>query len=142
MPYVCTSRPLPLVTLVKVPLWLLWYRAGSEVRPFESQSGLLISRMSSQPSPSASKRATPEPSDSGRYFFPDLPLLWVNFTPEAPVMSVKVTPFRAGAEILAVTGGLEGAAAPRANTGIRATETASRRFAAVFKLNLLQSRTA
>src|SRR5258705_5306356 len=125
MPYVCTSRPLPLVTLVKVPLWLLWYRAGSEVRPFESQSRLLISRMSSQPSPSASKRATPEPSDSGRYFFPDLPLLWVNFTPEAPVMSVKVTPFGAGAELFAVTRSFVGGVAPTATTGIKDTGTAS-----------------
>ncbi len=34
-----------------------------------------------QPSPSASKKAQPEPIVSGRYFFPALPLLWTNLMP-------------------------------------------------------------
>src|SRR5947209_14632707 len=91
-----------------------------------------MKRTSSQPSPSASKMATPAPSVSGRYFFPDRPLLWVNLIPEAAVTSVKVT-FVAGAGLAALAGAFGGAAALKASAGSRTTETASRRFAAGFK---------
>ena len=37
--------------------------------------------MSGQPSPSASKKAQPEPSVSGRYFLPARPLLWMKWMP-------------------------------------------------------------
>src|SRR5262249_50370947 len=47
--------------------------------------------MSGQPSPSASRKAPPAPSVSGRNFLPARPLLWVNFTPEPAVMSVNLT---------------------------------------------------
>ena len=43
------------------------------LRPRGVQSLPLTRRISSQPSPSASKKAAPEPSVSGRYFFPDFP---------------------------------------------------------------------
>ena len=56
-------------------------RAVSDLRPRGVQSLLLISRMSGQPSPSASKKAAPEPRVSGRYFLPALPLLCVNWMP-------------------------------------------------------------
>src|SRR5262245_54987986 len=47
--------------------------------------------MSDQPSPSASKNTPPAPSVSGRYFFPNAPLLCVNVIPAAAVTSVNVT---------------------------------------------------
>ena len=47
--------------------------------------------MSGQPSPSASRNAQPDPIVSGRYFFPALPLLWVNRMPAAAVTSVNFT---------------------------------------------------
>src|SRR5262249_6739048 len=47
--------------------------------------------MSSQPSPSASKKAHPEPSVSGRNFFPARPLLCVHLIPAAAVTSVNFT---------------------------------------------------
>src|SRR6185295_12989036 len=97
MPYISTSRPLPLVTLVNVPLRLLRYSAWSDFLPRGCQSRLLISSTSSQPSPSASNSATPAPNVSGRYFLPARPLLWVNLMPAAAVASVSFTPFGAGA---------------------------------------------
>src|SRR5579871_3507428 len=90
-PYISTSSPLPAVTSVKVPLRLLWYRAGRERRPLGVQSLLLISRMSGQPSPSKSKKAHPEPRVSGSHFFPALPLLCTNLMPAAVVTSVNWT---------------------------------------------------
>src|SRR5438034_9790709 len=90
-PYISTSRPLPAVMLVNVPFLLLRYSADRDLRPRGAQSLLLMSRMSGQPSPSASKKAPPEPRVSGRYFFPARPLLCVNLTPDAAVMSVNFT---------------------------------------------------
>src|SRR2546426_10085228 len=87
IPYISTSRPLPAVILVNVPFLLLRYSADRDLRPRGVQSLLLMSRMSGQPSPSASKNAPPDPSVSGRNFFPARPLLWVNLTPEAAVIS-------------------------------------------------------
>src|SRR5689334_5193854 len=46
--------------------------------------------MSGQPSPSASKKAAPEPNVSGRYFFPARPELCTNLMPACAVTSVKV----------------------------------------------------
>src|SRR6187401_306993 len=92
MPYISTSSPLPTVMSTKDPLPVLRYKAlrvrfppGVQLLPFtRNRSG--------QPSPSASKNAPPEPSVSGRYFFPARPLLWVKRTPAAAVTSVNVTP--------------------------------------------------
>src|SRR5437899_10758837 len=96
MPYISTSSPLPAVMLVNVPSLLLRYRAERDLRPRGAQSLLLMSRISGQPSPSASKKAPPEPRVSGRYFFPARPLLCVNLTPEAAVMSVNFTSLTVG----------------------------------------------
>ena len=63
---------------------------GKRLRPRGVKSLLLSSRMSGQPSPSASKNAAPEPIVSGRYFFPARPLLWVKLMPAADVTSVNV----------------------------------------------------
>src|SRR4051812_39275967 len=68
--------------------------------------------MSSQPSPSASNRATPAPMVSGRYFFPARPLLWVKRTPEAAVTSVNRIP--GGGAGAAALGAGAAAARPRA----------------------------
>ena len=46
---------------------------------------------SCQPSPSASRKATPDPSVSGRYFLPKAPLLWRKRMPAGAVTSVKWT---------------------------------------------------
>ena len=89
IPYISTSSPLPAVTLVNVPFLLLRYRAWSERRPLGCQSLLLTSRMSGQPSPSASKNAQPEPTVSGRYFLPARPVLWTKVIPAAAVTSVN-----------------------------------------------------
>src|SRR5947207_1392844 len=48
-------------------------------------------RMSSQPSPSASKKAQPAPMVSGSHFLPVRPALWVKRMPAAAVTSVKRT---------------------------------------------------
>src|SRR5439155_12641282 len=90
MPYISTSSPLPAVMLVNVPFLLLRYSADRDLRPRGVQSLLLMSRMSGQPSPSASRKAPPAPRVSGRNFFPARPLLCVNLTPEAAVMSVNL----------------------------------------------------
>jgi hypothetical protein len=74
------------------PVPLLRYSALSDLRPRGVQSRLLTSKMSSQPSPSASKKAAPDPSVSGSHFFPARPLLCVNVMPEIAVTSVKVMP--------------------------------------------------
>jgi hypothetical protein len=61
---------------VNVPSWLLWYSAeydGAPGRP--GQFFELTSSTSCQPSLSASRNATPDPMVSGRYFFPNAPLL-------------------------------------------------------------------
>src|SRR5258708_1330286 len=92
IPYISTSRPLPAVMLVKVPFLLLRYSADRDLRPRGVQSLLLTSRMSGQPSPSASKKAQPEPSVSGRYFLPARPLLWVKWMPACAVTSVNTGP--------------------------------------------------
>src|SRR4051795_8026830 len=68
--------------------------------------------MSSQPSPSASNRATPAPMVSGRYFLPARPLLWMKRTPEAAVTSVNRIP-GCGAGTAALGAGAA-AARPRA----------------------------
>src|ERR1044071_176490 len=47
--------------------------------------------MSSQPSPSASRKAHPAPIVSGSHFLPVRPALWVNLMPAAAVTSVKPT---------------------------------------------------
>src|SRR5216684_747884 len=47
--------------------------------------------MSSQPSPSASKNATPDPMVSGSHFFPVRPELWTKRMPAAAVTSVNLT---------------------------------------------------
>src|SRR5437870_447702 len=78
--------------------------------------------MSSQPSPSASNRATPEPMVSGRYFLPARPLLWVKRTPEALVTSVN---FTAGAGGAALGGG---AAAIRARAARERADGVKRCF--------------
>src|SRR5580765_8307509 len=46
--------------------------------------------MSCHPSPSMSRKRPPAPSVSGRYFFPNAPLLWTNLMPAGIVTSVKV----------------------------------------------------
>src|SRR6266705_5176642 len=91
MPYISTSSPLPAVMLVNVPSLLLRYRAERDLRPRGDQSLPLMSRISGQPSPSASKKAQPEPSVSGRYFWPARPLLWVKWMPACAVTSVNTT---------------------------------------------------
>src|SRR5262249_50722546 len=91
IPYISTSSPLPAVILVNVPFLLFRYSALSDFRPRGDQSLLLISRMSGQPSPSASKNAPPAPNVSGRYFLPARPLLCVNLIPAALVTSVNFT---------------------------------------------------
>src|SRR5260221_11953682 len=96
MPYISMSSPLPAVTLVKVPFLLLRYRAQRDLRPRGVQSLLLMSRISGQPSPSASKNAPPAPRVSGRNFFPARPLLCVNLMPEAAVMSVNLMSLAVG----------------------------------------------
>src|SRR5260370_20055692 len=50
-----------------------------------------MSRMSGQPSPSASKKAAPAPKVSGRNFLPARPLLCVNLIPAALDISVNFT---------------------------------------------------
>src|SRR5260370_23403954 len=91
IPYISTSRPLPAVMLVNVPFLLLRYSALRDLRPRGVQSLLLMSRMSGQPSPSASKKAAPAPKVSGRNFLPARPLLCVNLIPAALDISVNFT---------------------------------------------------
>src|SRR3954462_4901034 len=80
--------------------------------------------MSSQPSPSASNRATPAPMVSGRYFLPARPLLWVKRTPEAAVTSVNRIPgCGAGAAALGA-----GAAAARPRAARARVEAVKSRF--------------
>src|SRR5262245_25476434 len=57
--------------------------------------------MSSQPSPSTSMNAPPEPRVSGRNFLPARPLLCVNLMPAVADMSVKVMPVGA-ADVTAI----------------------------------------
>src|SRR5689334_3635582 len=90
MPYISTSSPLPAVTSENVPSLLLRYSACSDRRPRGAQSFELISSRSNQPSPSASRNAAPDPSVSGRYFFPVLPALCTNLIFAAAVTSVNV----------------------------------------------------
>src|SRR5260221_61688 len=51
----------------------------------------LTKKRSGRPSPSASKKTTPEPMVSGRYLRPRAPLLWVRRMPAGRVAWVKVT---------------------------------------------------
>src|ERR1035437_9557176 len=57
--------------------------------------------MSGQPSPSASKKAHPDPMVSGRYFLPARPLLWTKWMPACAVTSVNTGP--AGGAVAGIT---------------------------------------
>src|SRR4051812_25513079 len=75
---------------VNVPFRLFRYNAEKEGPPvLPGQSRELISRISCQPSLSTSRKAAPEPTVSGRYFFPNAPLLCRNLIPAAAVASTK-----------------------------------------------------
>src|SRR5687767_10776198 len=96
MPKPSTARPDAAVTSVNVPFLLFLYRAGSDLRPRGAQSFELTRKMSSQPSPSASMNAQPDPIVSGSHFLPALPALCVNLIPADAVTSLKVTCANAG----------------------------------------------
>src|SRR5262245_44444328 len=88
-----TPSPDAAVMSVNVPLRLLRYNAWRDSdagRP--GQLLELMNRMSGQPSPSASKNATPEPIVSGKYFFPNAPLLCLKRMPANDVTLVNVGP--------------------------------------------------
>ena len=73
MPYISTSRPLPAVMLVNLPAPLFRYSALSDRLPARGvQSRPFTRNTSSQPSPSTSKNAAPDPIVSGSHFLPSL----------------------------------------------------------------------
>src|SRR6185503_9287438 len=83
----------------------------------------LTNRMSSQPSPSASRKAQPAPMVSGSQRLPVRPALWVNLMPAAAVTSVK----RAGSAPTRVTEVRRAMAASFARAGVGLVGRAARK---------------
>src|SRR3954467_5469978 len=99
-----TPSPARAVISVNVPSWLFRYSAdddGEGGRP--GQFIEFTKNTSCHPSPSASKKTTPEPIVSGRYFFPNAPLLCAKRIPACRVTSVNVSDGSGAGAALIVT---------------------------------------
>jgi hypothetical protein len=68
-------------------------------------------KMSCLSSPSKSRNTTPEPMVSGRYFWPNAPLVWRNEILAAAVTSTKRTPASCAAASAAASGSAAASAA-------------------------------